>query len=419
LNKRITIIIFLFFLCSIFLYAADRKVCVFDIHKIKSAKKNDNENIFSSVIKDNIIFELKLAGFKIVDDSEWRSLQKKEGIESDKLIEGISAIKLGNILNADVAISGFYSVNESRIIFGIKCYDINSKRLAVSILKSGRAGLSATSLINATIEEIIPKISIELEKYSTRGDTIEKEIIVYQDITSKEMMELGEKISVTLKSRDEDAYIFLADKYIGRISDGNLIIESKAWSQMYIDIVKPNFHTAREALKLGGDDLEINLKPLTKKTQMGFEIQYTLYQTLGLGLGFRYYFSPDWFFIHANNYLYAQVSMLKGSNILFHNDLNIYAGQYILFPPDSIFRFGFSTGLGTVASIFLNTDIPIHTSFYMDIIGGWIELNFTNFLIYYKCTGRYYHDIFENSLVQNGWHEPIPVCLSIGAVLRW
>lgn len=407
------------FLSLFFLYTADRKVCVFDIHKMKSDNKEDEKNIFSSIIKDNIIFELKLAGFKIIDDSDWRNAQKKEGIDSEKLIEGVSAIKLGNIVNADVAISGFYSINESRILLGIKCYDINSRRLAVSVLNSGRAGLSATSLIDSTVKQIIPKISTELEKYSVKGDTIEKEIIVFKDITSKEMMELGEKTSVTLKSEDEDAYIFLADKYIGRISNGSLIIESKAWSQMYIEIVKPDFHEAREIFELKEDDLQINLKPLAKKTQMGFELQYTLYQTLGAGLGFRYYLSPDWFFIHANNYFYAQVSMLKGSNMLFHNDLNIYIGQYVLFAPDSIFRFGFSTGLGTVASIFLNTDIPISTSFYMDIIGSWIEMNFSNFIIYYKFTGRYYHDIFNNSLVENGWNKSSPVCLSIGAILKW
>ena len=46
--------IILFLLSSILLYSVDRKVCVFDIHKIKSVKKDDEANIFSSVIKDNI-----------------------------------------------------------------------------------------------------------------------------------------------------------------------------------------------------------------------------------------------------------------------------------------------------------------------------------------------------------------------------
>ncbi|MBN1698709.1 MAG: hypothetical protein JW881_14430 [Spirochaetales bacterium] len=397
---------------------AERKICVFDLQQIGDRSAKDAE-IFGSVIKKTLVFELKVAGFTVLDDALWKQKQRSEGIRNDDLIEGNAVFKLGEMIQANVVISGFFTIEDERILFGIKCYDLWSKRLAVSVLKSGRAGVSATSLINSAVEEIIPKIKKELESYTVSEGTVSKEVVVYEDVTFKEMQEMGKRIAVTLKSVDEDAYIFLADTYIGRITDGECLIETKANSTLHIGMIKEGYHMSDLEIGLEDEDAEIHVKKLAKKTVFATDIQYTFFQFLGAGLGIRYYIIPDWFFLHANNYFYMQAGYQPGSWSIFHNDLNFILGGYVYFPPDFIFRVSLYTGLGFVFSFHTAPDFPVYTSYYWDILGGFVELNLEDIIIYVKEGGRFYQDIFSNSLRPDGWNRPWAVTLSIGVMMKW
>lgn len=396
-----------------------RRVCVYDVPRIQKDEKESEGEIFTEVIKNTLIFELKLAGFEIIDDAAWKEFKDKDGYSDEDLLEGTNAVALAKQVKADVAIIGFYTVEQRRILFGIKCYDVKSRRLAVSILKSGRAGVSATSLINDAIEEIIPRISEELASYSASGDTIEKEVIVYEDITFKEMIELGTRIRITLKSHDEDADIYLADTLIGKITGGEISFDSKASSLIEVRVEKPRHHPRTLELELGEEDAVINLPRLGKVSRLAGNAEYTLFQTAGLGLGVRFYIIPDWFFISLSDYIYFQAGYLPGSNSVFHFDANLSMGCYVYFSPSGIFRAGVCAGFGWISSLILTGETPGAHDFYWDIFGGWAELNFKHYIFYFKAVGRFNHNITGKGLLETGWAAPIPVKLSTGVVWKW
>jgi hypothetical protein len=396
-----------------------RKVCVFDVPQIQKDKKESGGEIFTEVIKSTLIFELNLAGFTIIDDGVWKEIRDIKGYSDEDLLEGSNAVAVARQVKADVAIAGFVQVDQRRILFGIKCYDVKSRRLAVSILKDGRAGVSATSLINDAVEEIIPKISEELTAYSTQGETIEKEVIVYEDIPIKEMIEMGSKIQVTLKSVDEDTDIYLADKFIGKIKEGEISFESKASSVVEVRMEKSSYHPRTCEFELGAEDEVINLPRLEKVHRLAVYGEYTLFQTIGMGIGLRYYFVPNFLFISFTNYTYLQAGYLPGSNSVLHFDNNFSVGYYLYFSPSSFFRAGILTGFGWIPTVVLAPDTPVAHDFYWDILGGWVELNFKHFILYYKLTGRFNHDITGKGLLDTGWAKPIPVLISIGVVWKW
>ncbi|MBN2532803.1 MAG: hypothetical protein JXB88_07930 [Spirochaetales bacterium] len=400
-----------------------RKVCLFDISRIQKEEKEPGKEpegeIFTEVIKDTLAFELKVAGFEIIDDAIWKQLKKKEAYSDDDLLEGKNAVILAQKANADVAITGFYMLDQKRILFGIKCYDVKSRRLAVSILKDGQAGVSFISLINNAIEEIIPRINMELSSYSAQGDTIEKEVVVYEDITFKEMIELGTRIKVTLHSVDEDADIYLADTHIGKITGGEISFESKALSVVEVRIEKSKHYTRILEYELGEEDQVIHLPRLGKVTHMAMNAEYTIFQTVGIGIGFRYYILPDWLFIHFIMYPYLQAGYLPETNSVLHIDNNLSVGYYIYFSPSSYFRAGVAVGLGWIPTIIFAPKAPVINDFYWDILGVWIELNLKDFIVYYKITGRFNHNILGDGHLNTGWARPIPVLFSIGVVWKW
>lgn len=396
-----------------------RKVCVFDVPRIQKDEEESEGEIFTEVIKNTLVFELKVAGFEIIDDAIWKEIKEKDRYSDEDLLEGSNAVALASQVNADVAIIGFYSVEQRRILFGIKCYDVKSRRLAVSLLKSGRAGVSATSLINDAIEEIIPKISEQLSAYSAQGDTIEKEVIVYEDITFKEMIEMGTRIQVTLKSVDEDADVYLADTHIGKIKGGEISFESKASSVVEVRVEKSRHHPGTYEFELGEEDEVIKLPRLGKVSRMALKAEYTLFQTLGMGIGVRYYFIPDWLFVSLSNYTYVQAGIHPESNSVLHFDCNLSVGYYLYFSPSGIFRAGVLAGFGWIPTMILSGGVPVFHDFYWDILGSWIELNFKHFIVYFKEVGRFNHDIFGKGLLDTGWAKPIPVMLSIGVIWKW
>jgi hypothetical protein len=396
-----------------------RKVCIFDIPQIQKQDGEPGNEIFTEVIKESLMFELELAGFEIIDDSVWKEIKDKKGYRDEDLLEGSYAVTLARDVKADVAITGFYRLNEGRILFGIKCYDVKSRRLAVSILKDGRAGVSATNLINNAIEEIIPKISEELASYSAQGDTIEKEVVIYEDITFKEMIEMGTTIQVTLQSVDEDAAVYLADTPVGKIKDGQITFDSQASAVVEVRVEKAGYHPRTCEFEVGGKDEVIHLPRLAKRSRLALRTEYTLFQTVGLGIGVRYYFIPDSLFLDGSCYPYIQAGYIPGSNSVLHLNTNLTLGYYVYFSPSSLFRAGVLAGLGWIPTIIMTKGEPVYHDFYWDILGIWVELNFHNFIIYCKENGRFNHNITGDGLLETGWARPIPVVLSIGVIWKW
>jgi hypothetical protein len=406
-----------------------RKVCVFTISDITEDTTQEKLlPIFRESIKENLMLELKVAGFSVLEEKFWRNKQKELGISDNDLFEGQQAIRLAQGVGADVAVSGFLLLAKNKILFGIKCYDVQARRLATTVIKSGKQGLAVSSLISEAITELIPKITKALDIYTVKEGEIEKEVNVFKDITLKEIRSMGTTVNVTLTSIDENAQVYLADKLMGQFTDGRITLEASANSSLLLRIAKPGHYDITKEVPVGEKDATVAIEPMYKTSAMFEpELNYGFYQFFGLGAGVRYYpVTPwfdltDWAFINLNNYLYAQLDYMGNMSAVMHDDINLSLNSYVLLGPQSFFRFGVFAGAGNIITFFTVPDMPVYSDFYLDLIGTWSELNFMDFKIYLRLSARMYakfFDIITNDLLGEGFYRMGPVT-SIGVVFKW
>lgn len=425
------VIIAIFFLIIIspgLLYAEAEekpKVCILLQVSLSESKKWD---IFRYVITDAMRVEFNLAGFSVIPGNEWWEIKKSEQLSETDLLCGANAVKLGRMTGADLVISGFVRIDRGKILFSMKSYDTATGRLTGAVIKSGRAGLQVYTLINQAAIEFMPELKKEVTPLPQEVVIMQEERVV-KDITyEEEISEMGKLIRVTLLARaeDEGAEVLLAgDQLAGHITNGKLSFATKADTKLVIVTRKEGYHPDRQVFKLGDRDKRIKLRPLMPITGRGLELEYTSMQMLGLGAAYRYYIKPDQFLVRAADYLYLQFPFLNpNARPVVHNDFMLQVGHYVLFPPSSRFRVMVSTGLGAIITLFTdfslysNMDNPIFTDFYWNILGFWLEANFSHWSYFYRVDLRYALGWGNNLMGAGQFSEGGPV-LTIGAVKKW
>ncbi len=379
------------------------KTCVFLNVDLSSSEDNRK---YQGIITNLLTVELKNAGFIIVPRESLKEAQNKKGFSNKDLILGPNAVSLAKELEADLAVTGFYRVEDKLLLLEIKCYDVAGERLITGILKTGRLNLSICNLITSTVSEMIPEIQF-----------------MGQDLKEKVQAEpLVQEL--TLLSTDEDMAVYLAgDRFIGLISQGVLILPPlpvKIGSELDVEKRKEGYHTGREVLHLEQERQEIKLKPLSKKTRLATEVSWTSGQFMGLGFGQRCYLNPDYFFISAEHYFYIQHNLREGSRPVFHHDFKFLAAHYLFLSPESRFRFGVSSGLGLILTYYSSKEMPLNTDFYFNVVNIWFEWGIGKWIIFIREEGKYSLGIGKNLLGRNwlmvGDRFP-PV--TIGLVRKW
>ena len=426
--RDIVIVFFLIIISAAFLYSEEEakdRVCILLQVGLSESKKWD---LFRYVITDAMRVELNLVDFSVIPVSEWREVKKREQFSDTGLLRGANAVSLGRMVGADLVISGFVRVDRGRILFSLKSYDTATGRLTGAVVKSGRAGLHVYTLINEAAAELIPALKEKISPLPQEVVTLQEEKVV-KDITyEEEISEMGKLIRVTLLARaeDEGAEILLAgDRLAGRITNGKLSFTTKADTRLVIVNRKEGYHPDRQVFKLGDRDKRIKLRPLIPIASRGLEFEYTSMQMLGLGAAYRYYIKPDQFLVRAADYLYLQYPFLNpNARPVVHNDFMLQVGHYVLFPPSSRFRIMVNTGLGAIITLFTdfslysNMDNPIFTDFYWNVLGFWLEANFSHWSYFYRMDMRYALG-WGNNLMGAGEFSGGGPVLTIGAVKKW
>ncbi|MBA7477114.1 MAG: hypothetical protein GH155_08070 [Spirochaeta sp.] len=428
LFKDIIVIFLLIILSTVSLYSEEEakdKVCILLQVSLSESSKWD---LFRYVITDAMRVELNLVDFIVIPVSEWQEIKKREQFSDTDLLSGANAVSLGRMLEVDQVITGFVRVDQGRILFSLKSYDTATGRLTGAVVKSGRAGLHVYNLINEAAAELIPALQAEISPLPQEVVIIQEEKLV-KDITfEEEISEMGRLIRVTLLARGEDegAEILLAgDRLAGVITNGKLSFTAKADTRLVIVNRKEGYHPDRQVFKLGDRDKRIKLRPLIPVARRGLELEYTSMQMLGLGGAYRYYIKPDQFLVRVADYLYLQYPFLNpNARPVIHNDFMLQVGHYVLFPPSSRFRVMVNTGLGAIITLFTdfslysNMDNPIFTDFYLNILGFWMEANFSHWSYFYRMDMRYALGWGNNLIGAGGFSNGGPV-LTIGAVKKW
>ena len=385
------------------------KACIFLNVNLSEGEYSDYQDIISDIIS----IELASLGFVIVDEQLWKDIADTRELSDYDLLVGSNAISVAAAVNADIAITGFYYIEEKSIIIDFKCYSVRQNRLIASYIDSGRIGLSLHNLINIAISEMVPQI-LEVKEY-----------IIQINKDTEDAVDKPAYYELTLLSEDEGMEVYLPENtFLGSIVNGRLIIDTIPFivgSELIINKRKQGYHSEEELIFLEEVNQEFTLSPLTKETRFAAEIIWTTGQVFGLGMGFRYYIKPDSFFISADDYLYMQYGFNERSSPVFHNDLRMLAGKYLFFSYNSMFRMGVSAGLGCIFSFYSLPEQRLYTDFYINFSNFWVEWNIKQWAIFLRLEGKYTLGIGRNLLgktfvaLDRGFGPPI----TVGVIRKW
>ena len=119
--------------------------------------------------------------------------------------------------------------------------------------------------------------------------------------------------------------------------------------------------------------MEPPLRPLERLVEHELTFVYTVGQFVGFGAGYSFYAIPRRLYFGAEDYFYLQLSDTTGSHTVFHDDLRVLVGLYLISVPGVPFKVGISTGLGCIFSVIAMPNSPFFTDIYFNLINISVE----------------------------------------------
>lgn len=364
-----------------------------------------NPDPYQRIITESLTAEIRNAGFVLVPDTDWQLEQDHLEIDSADLVLGPNALAIGSAVAADVVATGFYRVDpeRQRILIEVKFYEVSQQRLIGSVIRSGRLGLAVYNTVNSAVLEVISKLKQPLPPLP--------KAVVRRDQSIRDL---------TLLSDIEGAEIALAGEPVGTIFDGRLVVPTVTAPIIKVEQSKEGYHPKSQVITLGPLVDTVSLPPLLKASQWGSEVLWTIGQTLGLGLGLRYYPAPDLWYLSFDDYYYVQHTLTDGALPVHHSDARLLVGRYLLRGPEKAFRFGVASGLGGIATWFTIPDQPFYVDLYISPINMFVEWNRDRWALFFRAEGRYSIG-FSKGILGRGWLSvgDGPPPLTFGVMRKW
>jgi hypothetical protein len=350
------------------------RACIFVLADLSTdlSIEEDSER-YQQLITEILDVEFVSAGFEIIPREKWQSFVDSGDIEEQRLLHGPIAMRLGRRLEADIAVTGFYYVEDEKIHFETKVYDIKRGTAIAGFLRSGRINISLLNLINRAVSELVPEVVDRLQAQVAGLQELEK----VSNVTVQE---------ITVLSEQEGMEIYLGEgKYLATIEDGKAVlpfIPVKVGTELPIVKQKEGYYSEIQNMTLDKLEPEIELSPIKIQSRYGLEFGWDPTRFLGLDVGFRYYLDPDWIFLRGDNHFWVQTNF-RGSAPIFHDDIRATFGAYLFLGHESFFRIGIAAGIGCILTLVPGAaNAPLFTDFYINISDFWLELNFGTFSLY-------------------------------------
>ena len=378
-----------------------RRVCVF----LSVNLSHSGEDVrYQELIADALEMEFRNAGFNIVPREDWQKARIELDLSNEEIVLGPNAMKVARRADSDFAVTGFFKLEGNRLLLEIKCYGVPQNRLVAGNLASGRSGLSVYNMINESVRKMIPEMKA-----------------AWEPLPALERLSDARLREITLLSEDEDAEVLInGEKSLGRVKNGAVTELVARDTDLIVEIRKEGFHSRKQVIRQLEGKNKYALKRLAKETRWASDILYTIGQNLGVGMGLRYYFLPDQFYAGLEDYFFLQHKFGSKSQPVVHDDIRFLLGNYLFFPPDSLFRIGVSTGFGLILTGMTVPDQPVFTDFYLNVFNGWIEVNLHTWSVFFRVEGKYGLNV-GNNLLGGRWHlvnGSVPP-LTLGAVKKW
>ena len=376
-------------------------VCVFPLSNLTPDGRMQEHQ---KPLSDAVAQEFAAVGYHMVAPDQWQAEAAREKVAVDRITEAPVVLRLGQGAGADMAVSGFYWMEGGRILISIQCYDVKAGTLITGFLHTWRFNLGFYNSIHAEIADLVQRVVfLTAPSLITLKDSVRVDQITF---TSPQ-----DGMEVLIEGQDN----------AGRIKDGTLVFDTggiKAGTPLTVEKRQRGYHPLSQTIIVSP---EVALSPLPRENRLSLELDWTAGQLEGAGAALRWYPVPDWIMLNFSEYLYVQVPTVSAARVPIHADSELLAGLYLFLPPQSDFRFGVSSGVGTILSWIPGTSLPLYTDVYLNLLSLWAEYKVAGFPILARVELKIPLGI-GSSLLAPGtpltWSGGLPP-ITIGVVLPW
>jgi len=325
---------------------AGRGAVIFPITDL-SAKGADTER--QDRLSAAVDAEFQAAGFRLVPGGGADAGPAEPGGS----LTGPAAAAIARRTQADVAVSGSFTVDNDQILVVLSCYEAETGALAAGFLKSWHYNLTFYSNLRAEIEDMLARLTLPAPR-------------------SPETEAAG-PADIVFTSRQEGMEVVLGgERSVGTIQKGKLVIPAGAvriGSPLLVEKRMTGYHTSWQSVAAGP---EIALTPLARKSTVALEASWTAGEYLGGGAAARFYLVPDSLFVSPGLNVSFDPPVTNAGAVV-HFDTRVIVGQYLIFPPDAPFRLGVGTGFGTIFTAAAGPSV--YTDVFWDVASAWVEWN--------------------------------------------
>lgn len=393
--------------------SAGREVCVFPVVDLSASNgpadapaggsgegADRSRSMFSALSA-----ELAGARFQLLTEDQWRKAPGNASLSPRDFLDPATAVRVAGSAGADLAVTSFYSVQQDRILVSVSFYDTRSGDFAAGFMRTWRYNLGVYSALHAEIRGALSRLDLLPVAHS--GKPAPREVLL---------------AALTFTGPQEGMEILLSDgRSAGKIDSGKLVFPAagiKAGEPLLVEKRLAGYHTAWQRVRAAP---VVSLSPLARSSLLSIEADWTFGQLIGAGGAVRLYFVPDFSFASFSLYPYGQAPASAWGNWLYHLDTEASLGTYLFFAPDSLVRFGASTGIGLIYSLLPRTDPSSYFDAYLNIISIWGELNLGRVSIFLRpemkmALGMFSPNLLGTSvLMPGGVFAPV----TLGAIYKW
>ncbi len=290
--------------------------------------------------------------------------------------------------DATIVIGSTAAVERRELVMTFRVIDVATERLIEASFSPTLVGVT----VHNRIDEAVADLAARLEEFLA---------------TPEERPAIAPfALSVTLLGSPEGMEIsYPGEEPLGIIQNGELTLPFEPFpvgSRLLLEKTHPDYHSDEAVIHLTAPRNNIELDPLWKKTRWSGDVVWTYGQLAGLGLGARYFFDPDYWFVAGENYFYVQPSPYDNANTTYHNDLSFWTGRYLFFDFDSPFRMGMGIGLGMILTRVADSDRTLFTDFYLNLANFWMEYNTPKWTYFVRVATKISTGI-GNNLLDTGY----------------
>lgn len=282
-------------------------------------------------------------------DSADRSMEDTDAAATSRAVALADAAAIG----ADVAVTGFFRQTEREVLINLKVHDVAQGLVLASLLERGRPGLAFYNALPATVASLRPALE---------GFLDDRYVYVPSETEVREII---------LRSSDDGARAYLADRFVGSISEGELGVPFTPFeigSVVVLRMTKADYHDHYADIHLDSRATVVAVRPMTPHTRVAATLFWEMDRFLGAGGGIRGYLSPDETFGELQ--LNASIDSAAGYT---RTDASLVLGRYAFFAPTSPVRFYLSAGAGFLWSTPLDGSGDRFGDWYLSIANPTIE----------------------------------------------